>query len=624
MKKNGQITVFLSLVFLCLLSLMCGLIESARMAGARCYLKLAADSALDSVFSGYHRKAFEDYRIFLLESGEEEILKEWESFIEPLMKSSGWYSLKENRGEITDLSRITDHGGEDFKQEILDYMRYGILDQLPDEEGAENMLKSIKEAGAVKAAATAYCYHTKEAVRLERALEEINKSLKNDQSFLLNAYGRADDHDGNGFRRELKLLETEMNRLPALVKAYGKKADALKENLEQTNARFSELGANISGDVSQAIQEDTLCYKSYIEKDGERRKEIEAMPEKLKSFYPVLERARERSIEVEEIIDNWSDDDGGPDISGLWDRVGDILDDISIPLLSYTNGVKDTEKERLLEQVESLANSGLLTLILPEDSQISKGVLDTRDFPSALYEKGEGNHGGLIDRLIVNEYCEEFFDSFLSEGDKEAKYELEYLISGKNTDEENLKKAVSQILLVREGMNLVHILSDSQKREEAKALAAIITGVTGLVPLNGVITFFIMGIWALGEAIMDLKLLLDGRKVPFIKSRDTWNLSLEGILELGKQGNCPEGQEDEKGIDYTGYLKLLLFAGHSALLYYRLMDVIQLNIRRVQDDFLISDCIYWAEISGTADSEHLFFSGGQPFYQMEVRTEKAY
>ena len=67
MRKSGQITVFLSLVLLCVCSLVCGLVESARTAGAGWYLKLAADSAMDSVFSGYHREAWEQYRLFLLE-----------------------------------------------------------------------------------------------------------------------------------------------------------------------------------------------------------------------------------------------------------------------------------------------------------------------------------------------------------------------------------------------------------------------------------------------------------------------------------------------------------------------------------------------------------------------------
>ena len=58
MRKSGQITVFLSLVMLCVCSLVCGLVESARTAGAGWYLKMAADSAMDSVFSGYHRAAW--------------------------------------------------------------------------------------------------------------------------------------------------------------------------------------------------------------------------------------------------------------------------------------------------------------------------------------------------------------------------------------------------------------------------------------------------------------------------------------------------------------------------------------------------------------------------------------
>ena len=40
MRKSGQITVFLSLVMLCVCSLVCGLVESARTAGAGWYLKM--------------------------------------------------------------------------------------------------------------------------------------------------------------------------------------------------------------------------------------------------------------------------------------------------------------------------------------------------------------------------------------------------------------------------------------------------------------------------------------------------------------------------------------------------------------------------------------------------------
>ena len=54
MKFKGQITVFLSLILLCVFGLICSLLESARIAGERCYLEMAAYSALDSVMSQYH------------------------------------------------------------------------------------------------------------------------------------------------------------------------------------------------------------------------------------------------------------------------------------------------------------------------------------------------------------------------------------------------------------------------------------------------------------------------------------------------------------------------------------------------------------------------------------------
>ena len=40
-------------------------------------------------------------------------------------------------------------------------------------------------------------------------------------------------------------------------------------------------------------------------------------------------------------------------------------------------------------------------------------------------------------------------------------YELEYLIHGKNQDRDNLSGVVSRLVALRQGLNLIHILSDS-------------------------------------------------------------------------------------------------------------------------------------------------------------------
>lgn len=628
MKKSGQITVFLSLALLCIFSLMCGLIESARMAGARCYLKLAADSAMDSVFSEYHREAWDQYRLFLLEAKDEKDIKDsWNQFMEPYMDSSGWYGMAMESAEVSDRVSITDDGGSHLDKEILDYMKYGIIKDMPDADGAADLLKNLKEASSVESLSQSYSGHTKEAVRLERALEDINDCLRAQKDYWETAQRQLGNYNGSGFRETAQKLKREMDRIPSLVTTYGKRADQLKKNLDETKRKNEALSKNISPEMQKAMAEEANSYETYVNQDGPRRNQVEALPEHMDIQKTVIQQAMERAEEVEDTIDNWvydDEEDSGPDLNELWGSVEDIWNRIQISVLSYSNGVKDPEKQRILEQIEGFAEQGLLNLVLPEGSQVSKGMVNSDSFPSASMSALEGASINLLERLVFEEYCSRFLTNFCSEEEKEFKYEMEYLISGKTHDEDNLKRVVTELVAIREGMNLIHILSDSEKRQEANALASVITGVTGLAPLTGVIAFFIMTVWALGEAIVDVKMLLEGKKTAFIKSRETWNLTLSSLLELGKTGKSSGGKAGDKGIDYTGYLKLLMFLSDQKVQNYRLMDMIQWNLCKSQGDFRMENCVYQAEIKGNVKAKHLFFGGSNPYYPLDVRTEKAY
>lgn len=628
MQKSGQITVFLSLALLCIFSLMCGLIESARMAGARCYLKLAADSAMDSVFSEYHREAWDQYRLFLLEAKDEKEIKDsWNQFMEPYMDSSGWYGMAMESAEVSDRVSITDDGGSHLDKEILDYMKYGIIKDMPDADGAADLLKNLKEASSVESLSQSYSGHTKEAVRLERALEDINDCLRAQKDYWETAQRQLGNYNGSGFRETAQKLKREMDRIPSLVTTYGKRADQLKKNLDETKRKNDALSKNISPEMQKAMAEEANSYETYVNQDGPRRNQVEALPEHMDIQKTVIQQAMERAEEVEDTIDNWvydDEEDSGPDLNELWGSVEDIWNRIQISVLSYSNGVKDPEKQRILEQIEGFAEQGLLNLVLPEGSQVSKGMVNSDSFPSASMSALEGASINLLERLVFEEYCSRFLTNFCSEEEKEFKYELEYLISGKTNDEDNLKRVVTELVAIREGMNLIHILSDSEKRQEANALASVITGVTGLAPLTGVIAFFIMTVWALGEAIVDVKMLLEGKKTAFIKSRETWNLTLSSLLELGKTGKSSGGKAGDKGIDYTGYLKLLMFLSDQKVQNYRLMDMIQWNLCKSQGDFRMENCVYQAEIKGNVKAKHLFFGGSDPYYPLDVRTEKAY
>lgn len=625
MQKRGEITAFLSMVLLCVVSLMCGLIESARLAGAHYYLKLAADSAMDSVFSGYHRGVWEDYKLFFLEYEDAAELEDlWLGFAKPYEETHGWYPFQLESAEAEELVGVAEHGGEHVKQEILDYMQYGIWDIDTDELHAADLLRNIKEASAAGEISNAYGEHTKEAVRLEKALEAVAGNLKEQQELWDDAMSCLQDWDGSGFRKQAKNLEKTIGKLPGLVKTYGKRADALRESLEETRREMSVRTAELSPEIRAAMEEEIASYASYVEQDGERRQEITGLYEAEAGNRDLISRAVDRSREVEKMIDDWEssheEDDDEPDRSGLWASVEGIWAQIRIPVLSCAFGVKDKEKEGLLEQIAKMADFDLLTLVMPEGKEVSRAVLDTADF---LAPPENGTDAGLIERLLTGEYMDRFLTDFLSEEKKQVQYEEEYVINGKNSDEENLKETVKSLLTIREGMNLIHILSDAEKRQEAKALAAAVTGAVGLAPLTGVVAFFVMTVWALGEALMDVKTLLEGKHVPLMKTRATWKLKLEQLLDIGKQGKLGGGGEDQDGLDYEGYLKILLFLGEPGTIYYRLLNVIQMNTRRKQPDFSISHCAWKLKLRGKAKGKHLFFSGGGR-YSMEVVTDKAY
>lgn len=627
MHKSGQITVFLSLVFLCIFSLMCGLIESARTAGARFYLKLAADSAMDSVFSRYHKEVWDQYRLFLLEEDEGELEVLWKESMKPYMESSGWYSLGIESAHTGQCFQITNDDGKYLKQEIIDYMKYGVFKDMPDEENATGMLKSLGEAKLVGNLSEAYNTHAREAVSLENKLEDIYECLENQKKLWQEADAEIGDYNGLKFRKYILKMEKEMDQIPSLVASYGKIADQLKSNLEKTDKGLLKRQDELTTEVKEGINQETLCYDSYINQDGERRKAIEALPEKMEQMRPVIEQAKERSYEVEEIIDSWDSDDeedDGPDVDELWDSVGEIWNRVNVVTFSYLTGVKDPQKQKILEQVKEFTQDGLMSLVLPEGKKISEGIIQSDTLPSASYSPTESQTSTLMDRVILGEYSSRFLTSFLSEDEKDVLYEMEYIISGEETDEDNLEQTVTEILLIREGLNLIHILTDSQKREEAQALAGVITGSTGLLPLTGIIAFFIMSIWALAEAVSDVKMLLEGKKTALIKTRETWNMTLDQVLTFGKKGSCETGQGDPNGVNYMGYLKLLLFIGHTSKQYYRLMDVIQMNICTEQKGFRMENCIYQAEMEGIVQSKHMFFGGITPKYSMEVKTEKAY
>ena len=655
MDRKGEITIFLAMILMCICALLCAVVESARTAGARCYLRMALDSSMDSLMSQYHRQLWKGYRILGLEYDKKETLEgELEGFLKPYMEAGNWYPMKAEKTAVQDMAGLTQADGRYLEQEILDYMRYGLFDTKwdeVDEEGAGTLLKAWKEGGSVNRISGLYSAHSKEAVRLEKALEDIDKRLDAQRKDWEQAGSCLDSLDGGGFISEAERMEGELEKLPGLVGTYEKRADQLQERLKKSGEQFAREEGDLSDTVKIALEDEISQYESYVSKDGERRQQVERLrvdgPDRIGWIRDVIRAAQE----VMDYIDSWEpdDDDDELDEEALWQPVRERWKEYSVLTLGIEFGVKDKEKEGVLEQIGEMAESGLLELVLPEATVLSGGILDLNQSPSAMRGKEEaGEQGtgrqdagkaegdaeepsggtgllaglkGLLEHLIVGEYDIRYFKGFEKEVPKDDFYELEYIVNGRERDRENLEGVVSRMVAFREGLNLIHILSDAAKRQEARNLAAVIVGAAGILPLISVMAFFIMAAWALGEAIMDVRDLLDGGRIPLIKMADDWKLDLDGLLDMGKKRKLSaEGTglqkeagtpgETRNGLDYKGYIRILIFGGYGPELVYRMMDVMQMNIRREQPGFSMGQCVCSVDAEASVSGKHLFFSTG--------------
>lgn len=634
MRHRGEVTVFLTMILVSIMTLLLVVVESARETGARLYLRMAADSSMDSVMAQYHRGLWENYRILGLETGEKERLEqEFGDFFAPYAEAENWYPVTLVDTDRKDAVMLTEGQGAYFEQEILDYMKFGLIDMIwdsMDENGAREMLSQFKDAEGINGCSVRYEGHTREAVRVEAALEKINGRLEEQRQNWEQGKRCLDDLDGSGLIRRAESMIKILKKLPSLVTAYEKRADRLNEALKESRQDF-ESREDLSDGSREALREEFAQYETYTEKDGQRRMEIAALREKSRENILFLENIIREAEDVMDYIDSWEPDDEDDELDeeALWAPVRSHFSRYPVLRLGMEFGVKDKEKEGWLERIGDLASKGILELVLPEGTVVSGRSLKLNGFPSK--ERTPGNPAGegkrnlgvqtLLDRLLVSEYGIRYFSAFKPE--PPSFYQLEYILYGKEKDRENLEASVLRLTALRQGLNLAHILRDPVKREEARSLAIAIAGGTGMAPLAAVLSFFIMTVWALGEALADVRCLLEGGKVPLVKSSSQWKLDLQGLLELGAKGRLPDGigkgEKEEEGLDHKGYLRLMLFGGYSEERVYRMMDVIQTELRTEQPDFCMAGCTCMVEMEAEFCGKPVFFSGGSWKDRQKIR-----
>ena len=647
MKKCCSTTVFLSLVFVLVSTLIFGLLESARTAGVRFYLQAAVDSAIDSLFSEYQRSVWEEYRLILLECGKEEgAVKSIDKYLKPYVENSGGYKLKKPSASIIDIQYATDNGGRWFENEVLDYMKYNLIDFKHTPDTSKQLIKEIEEAGSMKEITTAYGDHSKEAAALEKAISKISENFSTQKALYEEALEDIKNKNRAGFEDKIRAIKKEIKKLDSQLRSYQKKAADLSDNLTATEAEYADKWEKLSENNKNLLSENIRAYRTYTDNDGERRVEIEQKTSLAKDNVFYLDGTEDILYRITEREDE--DDYDEEEADFLWSELENQWRAFEIPAIESRHGLADERKEKLIETAGEKFGGEILELVIPADRVLSRTELNTSSFPSKTsVTQRAGESLSVLEAMILDEYAVRFFTGFTDKSEKELQYELEYIIAGLDNDASNLRSVLLGILAVREGLNYMHIITDEKKMEQVKNLSQIISGMLSVPALTGIIACLIIGVWALAESVLDIRALLEGKKIPIYKAEKDWKLSLDGLLSSGEgSGGSTEppllkkpeegGDEDkdsENGLDYKAYLRLMLLTEDNQLQDYRMMDMIQHNMNYKDKGFLMNKMVYGMNISVQCESERLFsrlglvkneFIGLSSSYELGVNALKAY
>lgn len=265
------------------------------------------------------------------------------------------------------------------------------------------------------------------------------------------------------------------------------------------------------------------------------------------------------------------------------------------------------EEDNPIESVSKIRTGKILETVIPRSFVLSSKTIDSSGMPSKRsLNSGWGsfpeNTSKTASPIFFNLYLLDKFGCASDESkDRALDYELEYLLAGKASDAENLEAAVKKILLIRFGPNYGYLCTDAAKKAEAETLAAGLCTLLTVPGATELVKQAILLAWAYGEGVMDMRSLLSGRRVPLIKSKETWQLPLTGLMTLGGDGDINEGKDCESGYTYERYLQMLLLLEKKESLAMKALDLIETNLRVSEglQFFRIDNCITKLETTST-------------------------
>ena len=648
MKKNysASITVFLSLSFVLIAALILTITESARTIAQKYYMQTALNSAMESLFSEFHRPLWENYRIYALEFRDDNLLKEeLQSFIKPYSDARNLFPAKIEKDGFSFTGRGLLSESHYFEEEILEYMpallAKDCIEFLGEKKSGtdipsilEEASKKEKEADSIQRLQEKYALNHYDVEYLEDCINNIDRFCKKTETLKHYALYSLQAHDASLFFSYSSSLKATLNSLKNTVNSYDARAELLKSKVEALWNDFSTEKENLEEDGIAAIETQLKSYDNYLDDGGRVRQKIDGFPaqcenldfaiegieENVRRFQEYIEEERERRRKRKKEEEDYDEDNGlQAEIDNFYNDTISTWQALTMPVYGEAVTQINKKNKRILESIHDIGKKKLLELLLPSGKECPSAE---ESFSSALFSTESAANP--IQIGLLGEYSLRFFHSYHKEESAHTTpyinakgLEVEYLLHGKKSDYENLSAQVTSLLAFRESMNFIHIMSDPEKLEAVEEFVTSFLAITANPVVIAVFSAFVIGIWAFAQSLLDVKELLNDERVPLMHSLESWTLSLNHLLDFLSYLSGEEIPKENIGLSYEDYLRISLFtkgllsqAKINDSMLYCMEKNIQTSIRDKEPSFQINKCLYYLSTDAEIYSRHSLYHKG--------------
>lgn len=589
MKVKGSITIYLSMILISVMLLVNVIGESARISAVQAQIKSYTYMSAESALAGYGRQVYEDYGILLVwekQTVESVIKKNIQDNINMAdLNEPGLNFLGTNlvNLEVTGKEYLTKKGGQYFSNQIKSYIKYaGVM------ETVERLVKECETYENCNDQNKNKCDMNIVVDVNKGELQELVENINSIVTGLKETKDLSNKYDS--VSQKIEKLQFDFNKKEGkkVLKEYRELMASIEIKSKDVDSAISKI------EVYERKKEQFLKKNSYT---SDAKDYMDTNLEILAKVRDEIKRDKELNVLKIKKLDSGNISKVKKSISNM----GKVISEME-SLITLESTEEDRDNYSIFENLKDFIDSGVLSQVLENPENVSKNTLSGSNLPSTLKSKKNNSLSKEIKNKCVNAlYAGLKFGNYNNpEKNTVLKYELEYIISGKDSDKENLASVVEKIVLAKTGINMAYLITDKEKMEQVSAIAASVAIVTGLPFLESVAKGVLISAWSMAEAVNDMKILLSGGKVALTKSNGGWRTSIGNVTNGSKK-------EDSKGLSYKEYCQILIAVQNTGDSLYRIMDLIQTNIqKRYNSEFLMSKSLTGFKLKATYETAPLF------------------